>query len=261
MTQLKYEGEHPNFPEMILVEGGTFMMGTDKGSENQRPRHNVLIDSFYIGRTEVTNRQFVYFLKEYNSIFIKEGKHKGKIILHEEQQVITRIGNEWQVKKDLLDYPIIYVTWYGALEYTIWLSNYTGDTYRLPTEAEWEYAAKGGNKSQYFVYSGSDYLNQVGWYDIYSEGRAHQVAKLEPNELGLFDMSGNVWEWCLDWYDKDYYKNSPAENPLNSEKIAGKVIRGGSWFNNHKHCYLVHRNHSMPEDAHPDDGFRVVREK
>ncbi len=140
------------------------------------------------------------------------------------------------------------MSWYGAVEYCNWLSaqdgydpcytvngtsvtcNWNADGYRLPTEAEWEYAAKGGDLHEGFTYSGDEVMANVGWYAGNSAGYTHPVANRKPNGKGLYDMSGNVWEWCWDWYDEDYYDVSPQWNPTGASNGTYKLRRGGSWM-------------------------------
>lgn len=139
-------------------------------------------------------------------------------------------------------HPVDSVSWYDCQEFIKKLNALTGKQFRLPTEAEWEYAARGGNKSRHTQYSGSDDIDSVAWYD----GKTHPVAKKTPNELGLYDMSGNVWEWCNDCYGDDYYAKSPAVDPQGS--LAGfRVLRGGGCGDDPRNCRSSNRNGDYPE--------------
>lgn len=131
--------------------------------------------------------------------------------------------------------------------------------YRLPTEAEWEYAARGGSKSRGYQYAGSDTIGYVAWYRSNSDSKTHAVGQKQSNELGLYDMSGNVWEWCSDRYDSDYYKNSPSQNPKGPSKGSYRVIRGGSWLSAPRNCRVARRDYYTPTFRDSGIGFRLVR--
>jgi len=229
------------YPKLIKVEGGTFTMGNqDPYSQNtrdERPTHEVTLSDFYIGKTEVTVGQYKRFCKE-----------TGKSIPE-----VPDWG--WNDK-----HPIVHITWQDAMDYCAWLSEKLGKTITLPTEAQWEYAAKGGNKSKNYKFSGSNSMLNSGWYKGNAEDRAHKVAAMEPNELGIYDMNGNVWEWCLDWYAPRYYTKSKKENPLNLTEGPKKFrsLRGCSYANNSKNCRLSNRFYSYFFDKSYYFGFRVV---
>ncbi|MFK7904099.1 MAG: formylglycine-generating enzyme family protein, partial [Chitinophagales bacterium] len=127
-------------------------------------------------------------------------------------------------------------------------------------EAEWEFAARGGNESRGYKFSGSDDIGEVAWYDKNSEDKTHSVGSKKANELGLYDMSGNVWEWCQDWYDENYYANSPLKNPQGVEKGKYRVLRGGSWNNHSLNCRVSVRNRSYPPYGFNYVGFRLVED-
>ncbi len=185
--------------EMVLVEGGTFQMGNNFGLSDESPEHAVTLDSYYIGQTEVTQALW-YAVMGNNPSKFKGGK-----------------------------FPVESVKWKECLEFISRLNQVTGKTFRLPTEAEWEYAARGGNKSKGYQYSGSNNIDAVAWYGGNSGSKTHEVATKQPNELGIYDMSGNVWEWCQDRYKSKYYSSSPSNNPPGSSSGSFRVIRGGSW--------------------------------
>ena len=140
------------------------------------------------------------------------------------------------------------------------LNQITGKTFRLPTEAEWEFAARGGNKSQGFKYSGNNNIDLVAWFMENSNNRTQPVATKRPNELELYDMSGNVYEWCQDWYDSSYYSISPSDNPIGPETGTRRVWRGGAWNDNSNQCRVTYRNWGPPEDSASGGilGFRLA---
>jgi formylglycine-generating enzyme required for sulfatase activity len=162
------------------------------------------------------------------------------------------------------DCPVEQVSWYDAVAFCEWMSIASGKTYRLPTEAEWEYAARGGNKSKGYEYSGSNDLDAVGWYDNGYVRKTHPVAQKQPNELGLYDMSGNVREWCSDWYDEGYYSRSPQNDPQGPNSGKYRVLRGGSWVNFDDYCRVAFRRGLNPDySGYPgywnvNFGFRLV---
>ena len=137
--------------------------------------------------------------------------------------------------------------------------NFNSNGYRLPTEAEWEYAAKGGQNSRGYKYSGGNNIGEVAWYISNSGGKTHPVGQKNPNELGLYDMSGNVWEWCNDLYGSVYYKNSPSNNPKGPSSGRGRVLRGGSWYSNPDGARTANRGNYSPGGSGSNYGFRFVR--
>jgi formylglycine-generating enzyme len=156
------------------------------------------------------------------------------------------------------NHPVIHVSWNDASEYCNWLSLKTGKSYRLPTEAEWEYAAKGGSQSRGYTYSGSNNAGDVAWCMENSGNETHPVGQKQPNELGIYDMTGNVWEWCSDWYGKDYYAGSPSNNPKGPSTGWNRVYRGGSWGNDARYCRAARRNNRTPDDRDCSLCFRLV---
>ncbi len=249
--------------DLVAVEGGTFMMGGNEYS-NEKPIHEVTLSSFYIGKYQVTLAQFKAFIEDsrYKTDAEKKTDGYGSYVYE---------GNSWK-KKDGIDWrhnvegklqtndqhPVIHVSWNDATEYCKWLSRKTGKNYTLPTEAEWEYAARGGNKSKGFTYAGSNNIDEVAWYDKNSGNKTQPVGQKLPNELGIYDMSGNVWEWCQDWYDENYYKNSPANNPTGPSTSSYRVLRGGSWSSDAVYCRVANRFNRTPATRDFIVGFRVV---
>ena len=217
---------------MVKVEGGTFMMGEKHsllggiGEDNEE--HQVTLSSFSIGRAPVTQREW--------------------------QAVMG--NNPSHFKGD--DLPVESVSWDDCQEFIRKLNKMTHMNFRLPTEAEWEFAARGGNKSKNYKYSGSNNIDTVAWYNGNSDGKTHSICQKKPNELGLYDMSGNIWEWCQDWYDKNYYDNSPKINPCNNKKASRRVYRGGGWYSDVSSCRIAYRNNFTPTIRNYILGFRLA---
>ena len=205
--------------KMIAVEGGTFKMGatSEQGSDadsDERPVHSVTLSDYYIGETEVTQELWDAVMGTNPS------RSKGS-------------------KK-----PVERVSWNDCQEFITKLNNLTGKNFRLPTEAEWEYAARGGNKSKGYKYSGSNTIGNVAWYTDNSGGETHDVKTKQANELGIYDMSGNVYEWCQDWYGS--YSSGSQTNPTGPTSGSDRVNRGGSWDYIAEHCRVSFRFNSDP---------------
>jgi len=248
--------------EMVFMKGGRFQMGSTDGDSDEKPVHTVIVKDFYMSKYEVTQKLY--------------------------QEVMGTNPSHW--KGDNL--PVERVTWYEAVEfcnalsrkegltpvYTInksrkdpnnkssyddikwtvtWNQNANG--YRLPTEAEWEYAA-GGGASNRTKYAGNNYESSLGnyaWYTSNSGSKTHPVGEKQPNSLGLYDMSGNVWEWCWDWYGD--YSSSTQTNPAGPSSGSDRVLRGGSWSNDATYCRVAYRGDGYPSDGNYGYGFRILR--
>ena len=240
-------------PEMIEVEGGTFLMGTNnKYLPDETPAHTVSLSNFSISKYEITKELFSAFCND----------------------------NGTQTPPGDPNFPATFVSWYYAIMFCNWLSdmnslehfytiqeanksimvklNKTANGYRLPTEAEWEYAARGGNKSQGTIYSGGDDPLFIAWYFSLASV-LHNVGEKQPNELGLYDMSGGVAEWCFDYYDNTYYKTSPKENPFGPEIGTSRVVRGGHFLSQLEEITVSHRAGMEPQMEERTQGFRVVK--
>ena len=207
--------------KMMPVEGGSFTMGSPDSDtdadDDEKPQHAVTLSSFYMGETEVTQALW---------------------------KAVMDGANPSNFQGDNL--PVEKVSWEDCQTFIAKLNQMTGKTFRLPTEAEWEYAARGGSKSYPFTYAGSDYLALVAWYADNSENKTHPVGTKTKNELGLYDMSGNVLEWCNDWYGEDYYSSSPQTDPTGPATGSYRVYRGGSWNNVAHYCRVSYRNYNTP---------------
>ena len=218
--------------DMIKVEAGTFTMGctSEQGGDcdgDESPYHRVTISNdYYIGKFEVTQELY--------------------------QAVMGTNPSNWKA----YDRPVQNVSWNDAMEFCAELSRMTGRKFTLPTEAEWEYAARGGKKSTNAKYSGSSSVANVAWYDGNSGSQTHPVGKLRPNELGIYDMSGNVWEWCLDWFGN--YSSASQTDPMGPGSGSSRVNRGGSLQSSAKGCRVSNRSSDTPGDRYYYLGFRVV---
>lgn len=244
--------------EMVKVEGGTFMMGSKDDNHiaenDEQKQHEVKLNSFEINKLEVT----VWEWKDY----CKKTKKK------------MPITPTWGWNDNS---PITNITWFDAIEYCNWLSkveglkqvyiavgpnvkcDFTANGYRLPTEAEWEFAAKGGNKSKGNVFAGANNSNEIAWWIKNSDRKPHAVGTKLPNELGIHDMSGNVWEWCWDWYNKDYYKTEDGNNPKGPIRGEKKAVRGGSWDSQENYLRTANRISTDPNKTNEFYGFRLAR--
>jgi formylglycine-generating enzyme required for sulfatase activity len=154
--------------------------------------------------------------------------------------------------------PVEQVSWVDIQQFISKLNAKTGKTYRLPTEAEWEFAARGGKKSKGYKYAGSNEIEAVAWYYKNNENKTHPVGQKSPNELGIYDMTGNVWEWCSDWYGESYYNSSPGNNPQGPDSGTYRVIRGGSWLNYAEDCLVAYRLYGNPVNWFNFLGFRLL---
>ncbi|MHC1777593.1 MAG: formylglycine-generating enzyme family protein [Lentimicrobium sp.] len=226
--------------EMVQEQGGTFTMGSNAADSesDEKPPHLVTVSTFSIAKTETTVLQWKTYCEASGRSMPPKVPDEG-----------------WND-----DHPMVYVSWQDAMDYCQWLGKTLGGRWRLPTEAEWEYAARGGNKSQGYIYSGGNELDHAGWFQDNAAGQTQAVGLKKPNELGLVDMSGNVWEWCLDWYDESYYAGSPLDNPTGPASGTRRVLRGGSWLLGASLCRVSNRDCSEPEHIDFDFGFRVVKE-
>lgn len=230
--------------DLVFVEGGTFQMGTPSRGDGDELLHTVTLSSFNITKYEITNEQYAKFLNTKGNQ-IEEGAkwYQGYDIVQQ--------GNSFVVKSGREKHPVVYVTWQGAKAYADWVGGY------LPTEAQWEYAARGGNKSQGYLYSGSNDLNEVSW-NIYNSGSLgiRPVGGKKPNELGIYDMSGNVWEWTADWYGT--YSTEHQTNPTGPTTGTARVRRGASAFCLPNVQRTTNRSYRAQTGIRHNLGFRLV---
>jgi formylglycine-generating enzyme required for sulfatase activity len=255
--------------EMVAVRGGTFIMGCtaeqgDNCLDGEKPVHQVMVSDFYIGKYEVTQAQWKAIM---GTTVVKQQRDKD--------------NPNWALKGEGDNYPMYFVSWEEVQEFIRKLNAQTGKQYRLPAEAEWEYAARGGAKSKGYKYSGNNTAFDVAWYyenagdkvlddNLWLEDSdaattlrntnnngTHAVGTKSPNELGLYDMSGNVWELCSDWYG-EYDSNSPQNNPQGPESGTLRVCRGGAWCSPAEYARVSDRKTSMPVARYSSVGFRIA---
>ena len=215
---------------MVRVQGGTFQMGSEdsEAESDEQPIHTVTVSSFYIGKYEVTQREWEAVMGSNPSEF--------------------RGANR----------PVENVSWYDCNDFISKLNEKTGLEFRFPTEAEWEFAAQGGINNNDYYYVGSNYVGEVAWYKENSSNMSHEVGRKSPNSLGLYDMSGNVREWCKDYYDEGYYWNSPSDNPCNYTASSNRVNRSCSWGSNSKYCRVANRDGLPPSTRYSSLGLRLA---
>jgi len=244
---------------LVTIESGSFMMGANE-IPGAAPVHQIYLLSYKMTPREITNREFAQFMNFYGSELVRGGQYIGKLIIKnlEKSYSLRKESNVWVAPVGYENYPVIGVTWYGAYEFC---KVYGG---RLPTEAEWEYAARGGVNSKAYRYAGGNEAKNVAWYGENPDpsiGRPHAVAGKLPNEIGLYDMSGNVAEWCSDWYSDIYFGVSPQVNPLGPASGDKKVVKGGSWDNeNLEYIRPEFRFGKTPSLYDTHVGFRFVKD-
>ena len=275
-------------PEMVMVKGGKFWMGSGEEAPNndEKPQHRVQLSDFHMGKYPVTVEEYARFVYEtgYVTEVEKEGWSVAAFWRGDSLDYYCKIGCNWRhdaygrpMDNSFARHPVIHISWQDAVAYCRWLSWKTGRSYNLPTEAQWEYAAIGGHKAGKkdeegsafapFLYAGSDALEDVGWFLGKFEGRPMQdystkpVGRLQPNELGLYDMSGHVWEWCADWYDEQCYSKRAKEGlkkgPAGPEHGDSRVLRGGGWYRSARNCRVANRSSYDPRYRNFNTGFRL----
>ena len=216
---------------MIAVKGGTFTMGATSeqtgADSDESPTHSVTLSDYYIGETEVTQELW-------NAVM---GSNPSKFT-----------GN--------MQRPVEMVSWNDCQTFISKLNQLTGKTFRLPTEAQWEYAARGGNKSKGYIYSGSNEIDEVAWYEYNSGGMTHPVQTKAPNELGIYDMTGNVYEWCTDWYGA--YSSAAQTDPTGPATGSYRDYRGGGWGFSASYCRVAYRVSSTPTYSFSNLGLRLA---
>ena len=244
--------------DMAFIKSGEFLMGSNSGFTDEKPSHPVFLDAFYMDRFEVTNAQYKKFVDanpQWQKNQIPRTYHDGYYLAHWN-------GNDFPPGKD--NYPVVYVSWYAAMAYAQWAGK------RLPTEAEWEKAARGGLIDKMYPWGDSVDATKANYYDGTDKERT-PVGTFPPNGFGLYDMMGNVREWCLDAYEANFYINSPRENPIAGANSVDEVIknfinqknnrvlRGGSWLSSPQSSRVANRNWRVPTDTNPNEGFRCVK--
>jgi formylglycine-generating enzyme required for sulfatase activity len=216
-------------PELISIPGGVFLMGSEIGSDDEQPVHEVLVSPFQIARHPITNRQFAQF-------------------------ALDQISDDPNF--NFTDQPVTSVSWFDAVAFCEWLSNQTGKSYRLPTEAEWEFAATAGDAKNIYPWGTRNWEQRPELHTRFQHG-PESVGLFEPNLFGIHDMGINIHEWCSDWYDRDYYSKSPRENPKGPSSGQRRASRGGSWRHQIKITRCTARSSIPPIMRYADYGFRV----
>jgi TonB family protein len=245
-------------PEMVFIPAGEFLMGSNSGFTDEKPAHPVYLDAFYIDKFEVTNAQYKAFVDanpQWRKDQIQRIYHDGYYLAHWN-------GNNFPSGKD--NYPVVYVSWYATMAYAQWAGK------RLPTEAEWEKAARGELIDKTYPWGDSIDATKANYYDRTDKERT-PVGTYPANGYGLYDMTGNVREWCLDRYAANFYINSPRQNPIaGADSIDevikdfiniknNRVLRGGSWLSSAESSRVANRNSRAPTDTNPNEGFRCVK--
>jgi len=265
--------------EMVFVEGGTFIMGCTTGQENCSPTHEVILNDFFMGKLQVTQQLW-------------------KVIMGSDvrqQWLATAVADREWMSASMGPYArAISATfditgWYSVEDFSRVVINDYGDNYPMffinhsecellcyrlnqllsaqlpegykfviPTEAQWEFAARGGTKSKGYTYSGSNNIEEVAWYDAKYYVTSYEVGKKNSNELGIYDMSGNVWEWCKDWFDEEFYRYSPTNNPTGPAYGDYRVLRGGSWCSVKEVCTVSWRYKDLPQVRANNYGLRLA---
>jgi formylglycine-generating enzyme required for sulfatase activity len=216
--------------DMIFVRGGKFDMGSDSESIDRKPIHTVILKDFSIGRNEVTQRLY-------------------KAVM----------GTNPSIYNYCDDCPVTNVSWNDVQTFITRLNEMTGKHYRLPTEAEWEYAARGGRKERLIKYSGHRLLQTISWYKENSKDHLHKVCRKKGNELDIHDMTGNVEEWCNDWYGKNYFTKKDVTDPQGPDGGISKVVRGGSWNSSADEVVVTRRAAYLPDAKSYELGFRLAQ--
>lgn len=216
---------------MVTVQGGAYSMGATYEQagysyEDEEPVRKITLNDFAIGKFEVTQALWKAVMGDNPSFYIGDNR------------------------------PVECVSWNDCQEFIRKLNQYTGQHFRLPTEAEWEYAARGGRQSKVYRYAGSDHASEVAWYGDTWETGTHPVGSKAPNELGLYDMSGNIYEWCQDWFGR--YRGGDQTNPKGPESGKNRVLRGGSWFVEESYVRVSNRSGSSPDSQFIHIGFRLA---
>jgi formylglycine-generating enzyme len=236
LPRLTHSNSSLREPQLVTVPAGFFHMGSEEGQDNERPIHGVWIDAFQLAAHQVTNAEYASFLQ-----------HTGKL------------APPFWSKPDFnsQNQPVVAVSWHEATQYCEYLSNLTGKSYRLPTEAEWERAARGGVEGARFPWGDAPPESLPNYVNRWHSG-PEPVGQSAPNAYGLYDICANVHEWCSDWYDAEYYATSPERNPRGPETGTRRASRGGSWRHHIKVTRCAARSSIPPHFQYADYGFRVA---
>jgi len=244
--------------EFVPVPGGCFLMGNgfSDGYHLENPVHEVCLDSFSIARFDVTVADFRRFTAATG--YRSEAEQGDGCYVYDGSLWRKDPAAHWRAPGFKQDdsHPVVCVSWNDAAAYAGWLSATEQLNYRLPTEAQWEYAARGGGRIE--RYAGGNDVDAVAWYSANAAGSTHPVGQKKGNALGLYDMSGNVWQWTADWYDARYYRDSPKDNPRGAANGTKRVFRGGSWFYDARGVRVSYRDFAVPTYRSSYLGFRLL---
>ncbi len=247
--------------ELVFIKGGTFQMGSNsaEAGSDEKPLHSVSVSDFFMGKYEVTQKNWQAVMGNNPSSFKGDNLPVENIEWYDAIEFCNKLSQKkglqpyYTIDRTIKDKNNLNKNNYDDRKWTIMFTGSNG--YRLPTEAEWEYAARAG---QEYKYAGSDYIDGVAWYEENSDKKTHAVGQKTPNAWGLYDMSGNVWEWCWDWYSSSYYAVSPSTNPAGAISGSYRVLRGGSWDYSAEYCRVGDRDYSLPYSSF-HYGFRLCR--
>lgn len=240
---------------LLRIPGGEFTMGLAEGSANERPPHKVRVKSFMMARTEVTVAQFARFVRDTG--YRTDAEKSGSARVWDGKDWVNMPGASWRNPVQVCgeDCPAGFLSWNDAAAFCAWAKM------RLPTDAEWEYAAGDGGDHRYWAGTSADWeLGEYAWFRLNSERQLHRVGAKTANSFGLHDMSGNVAEWCADWYGQGYYAESPFENPRGPSSGTSRVLRGGTVYNDATRIRITYRGMQVPDFAHSAVGFRPARD-
>lgn len=240
--------------EMALIPAGEFQMGSDKGDSDEKPVHTVYLSAFYIDKYEVTTAQYAKFLNAVGRAKSREGK---AYIVFDKWTLIEFVNGRYRPKAGSEKHPVNSVTWYGARDYAAFYGK------RLPTEAEWEKAARGGLVGKKYPWGDASPEGKAMCNANWSKGLKsilQPVGSFQLNGYGLYDMAGNLMEWCADWYDANYYHNSQPKNPKGPSDGELRVLRSGVWINYEDRLHCAHRHGLSPQTWYPLLGFRCAQD-
>jgi len=244
--------------DFAAVPGGCFSMGNgfSDGYHLEKPVHEVCLDSYFIARFDVTVGDFRRFVAATG--YRSEAELGDGCYVYDGGSWRKDAAANWRSPGFRQDdrHPVVCVSWNDAVAYAKWLSGVEKRGYRLPTEAQWEYAARGGGRIE--RYAGGDEVEAVAWYSANSGGSTHPAGQKKGNALGLYDMSGNVWQWTADWYGEGYYRESPKNNPEGAVTGTKRVFRGGSWFYDARGVRASYRDFAVPSYRSSYLGFRLM---
>ena len=239
---------HDVLLQVVRVPAGKFVMGEDKSEEDERTHSVRITRDFWMGRFEITNEQYQRFLDDTG---YQGADQADDDYLKHMRALVPSASRE-------PGYPVVCVSWLNAHAFNAWVARISGRIARLPTEAEWERACRAGTRTRYYTGDQDTDLLRAGWCATNGGQAIHPVGQLEPNAFGLYDMHGNAWEWCEDWYDQAYYAVSPVDDPPGPATGTARVLRGGSWFLIPRYCRSANRDFREPRFTNYVIGFRVV---